>query len=56
MTDTHESRVFPLLADPKGYVACQWDLSVLSVEREYWLGLFRDHFPHLLEEAAEHCD
>ncbi|MCC7191637.1 MAG: DUF89 family protein [Phycisphaeraceae bacterium] len=43
---------FPLLADPRGYVPCQWELKKSSPMTEYWLGLFRSHFPKLLAEAA----
>src|SRR5690242_17905118 len=41
-----------LLADPANYFACRWDLRAEPAMRKYWLGLFRDHFPSLLEEAA----
>jgi damage-control phosphatase, subfamily II, stand-alone protein len=44
--------VLPLLADPTSYVACQWDLRDHPGQREYWLGLFRSHFPTLLKEAV----
>lgn len=43
--------VFPLLADPQNYVACQWDLRPEPQLRAYWLGLFRSHFGSLLTEA-----
>jgi damage-control phosphatase, subfamily II, stand-alone protein len=42
---------FPLLADPAGYVACRWDFTREAEKREYWLRMYREHFPHLLEEA-----
>lgn len=51
MTTLRETRVLPLLADPDGYTACRWDLSAEAGMRDYWLGLFRNHFPHLIEEA-----
>lgn len=41
--------VFPLLADPQGYRACQWDLLEHPDRRAYWLGLFRSHIGGLLE-------
>ena len=48
---------FPMLADPLAYRSCLWDLSEPSAQREYWLGLFRRHFPSLLDayrqEAAD---
>lgn len=46
------SHVLPLLAEPDDYVACQWDLRDMHEQRDYWLGLFRGHFPTLLEEAV----
>ncbi|GAB4195158.1 MAG: hypothetical protein Kow00105_09410 [Phycisphaeraceae bacterium] len=53
-TDVQKSTaVFPLLADPIGYVACQWDLSQDDARRAYWLKLFRDHFKGLLDLAIE---
>ncbi len=42
---------FPLLADPAGYVACPVDLSVNTEQREYWIGLFRNHIDRLVDEA-----
>ncbi|MEM8738312.1 MAG: ARMT1-like domain-containing protein [Planctomycetota bacterium] len=48
---------FPLLAAPEHYRACEWDLRKATARRDYWLGLFRKHFPSLLEayrkEAAD---
>jgi len=46
------SEVFPLLASPDTYEACRWELSQNQHHREYWLPLFRNHFPSLLEEAV----
>lgn len=49
---THnDSAVFPLLADPQGYVACPWDLATDSDRRDYWLGIFRRHWPSLVQHA-----
>lgn len=49
--------VFPLLADPIGYVACPWDLAENDERLAYWLKLFRDHYVRLLELAiAEAMD
>ncbi|MCX5661355.1 MAG: ARMT1-like domain-containing protein [Planctomycetota bacterium] len=44
-------RVFPRLRDPSQYVACRWDLRSEPAMRDYWLALFRKHWPTLLEEA-----
>lgn len=49
----HASAVFPLLADPAGYAACQWDLTDDADFRPYWMDLFRNHYVSLLEHAAE---
>jgi damage-control phosphatase, subfamily II, stand-alone protein len=43
----------PLLADPEGYVACQWDLRDDAPQRAWWLGLFRRHISTLLDEAVK---
>jgi len=43
---------FPLLKDPRNYVACSWDLKQLPKRRVFWLNLFRQHFLKLLEEAT----
>ena len=43
---------FPLLADPRGYVACPWTLATDEKKRTYWLELCREHFPSLLAEAV----
>lgn len=45
------THVFPLLADPRGYQACPLDLRDQPQLRAYWIGVFRDHFPKLIEEA-----
>lgn len=47
----NDSAVFPLLADPANYTACQWDLTADPQRRAYWIGVFRDHFPTLVAEA-----
>ncbi len=49
-----DRRAFPLLADPNGYVACEWDLSANAPERDHWIGVFRNHLPRMLDEAARH--
>ncbi|MEM1027126.1 MAG: ARMT1-like domain-containing protein [Planctomycetota bacterium] len=46
---TDNTAVFPMLADPANYQACEWDLLDLPERRAYWLGLFRSHFGGLLE-------
>lgn len=51
-SDFLPTEVFPLLADPDNYVACRWDLSQDHHHRDYWLPLFRRHFPSMLEEAV----
>ncbi|MBX2850206.1 MAG: DUF89 family protein [Phycisphaeraceae bacterium] len=52
VTHTHnDSAVFPLLADPAGYVACPWDLAQDADRRAYWLGVFRRQWPSLLQHA-----
>lgn len=48
-----ETSVFPLLADPAGYVACQWDLTDDAEFRPYWMDLFRGHYVSLLEHASQ---
>ncbi len=45
--------VFPLLADPDSYRACEWDLLVDPAGRDYWLGLFREHVATLRTAALE---
>lgn len=47
----NDTAIFPLLADPATYVACQWDLTYDPERRAYWIGVFRDHFPTLIAEA-----
>ncbi|MCC6579326.1 MAG: DUF89 family protein [Phycisphaeraceae bacterium] len=50
-------QALPLLAQPASYVACSWDLRAAPDRLAYWLGLFRRHFPSLLEETiAEAVD
>lgn len=67
-TRTHNDvAVLPLLADASGYVACPWDLGQDARRRGYWLGVFRNQWPSLLQYAqseaadrgvgaAEACD
>lgn len=43
--------VFPLLAAPDQYVACQWDLAQNPTRQAYWINLYRTHFPGQLEDA-----
>jgi len=45
--------VFPLLADPDHYVACQWDLTHDPDRRAYWINLYRTNFPSLLDDAFD---
>lgn len=42
---------FPLLKEPNDYIACSWDLKLLPERRVFWLNLFRQHFPKLINEA-----
>lgn len=53
----NDSAIFPLLADAATYVACPWDLGSDNKRRDYWLGVFRKHWPslvqHGLNEAKE---
>lgn len=49
--EANDSTVLPLLADPTSYRACLWDLREPGEQRDYWLDLFRRHFPSLLDEA-----
>ncbi len=51
MSTTAATHTLPQLADPDGYTACRWDLARDGSQRAYWLQLFRDHFPLLVEEA-----
>lgn len=57
MTTHNDTAVFPLLAEPDRYVACPWDLTTDVSRRAYWIGVFRNHLPSLLEhtisEAAD---
>ena len=48
-TDFH---LLPLLSDPAHYVACPWDLGRMPEFRAYWLELFRNHFPRLMDQAS----
>lgn len=47
---------FPLLADPASYHACAWDLREHGDRRAYWLGLFRSHFPGLLQAYRDEAE
>jgi type II pantothenate kinase len=47
--------LFPLLSNPVAYQACDWDLTAMPEEREYWVGVFREGFPRLLDEAVTAC-
>lgn len=49
-TESSETTL-PLLRDPAGYRAATWELTYDEHRRTYWLDLFRDHFPTLLDEA-----
>ncbi len=51
LPDHDDHAVFPLLADPAGYRACAWNLARDADRRAYWIGLFKGHFPRLLDEA-----
>ncbi len=51
--DAELTEPFPLLADPRGYVACKWQLDGHPQRCAYWLDLFRRHFPKLLAEAKK---
>ena len=52
MPQTHTTNhTLPLLADPARYRACQWDLTAEHDKRAYWIGLFREQLPGLLDEA-----
>lgn len=51
VTEASDRTVLPLLADPASYRACPWDLRHETERRDYWVNLFRVHFPGLLEEA-----
>ncbi|MEM9345187.1 MAG: ARMT1-like domain-containing protein [Planctomycetota bacterium] len=54
---THnDSAVFPLLADPSAYVACPWDLGKDAKRRTYWLGVFRNQWPSLLQHARSEAE
>ncbi|MEM1355848.1 MAG: ARMT1-like domain-containing protein [Planctomycetota bacterium] len=55
-TAHNDTEVFPLLADPANYVACQWDLGRDAPRRDYWLGVFRGHFPTMMAEARREAE
>lgn len=44
--------VLPLLANPAGYQACDWDLSNDPAGREHWIDEFRKHTDSMLAYAA----
>ncbi len=48
--------VFPLLANPATYRAGEWDLAREPGQLDYWLDLFRRHFPLLLAEALRELE
>ncbi len=48
--------VLPLLADPAGYRACDWDLSNDPAGREHWIDEFRKHADSMLAYAAARCN
>lgn len=50
-TTDEDAAVFPLLAEPENYLACQWDLTHDAKRRAYWLNLYRTNFPGLLEDG-----
>ncbi len=50
---TFNGAKLPLLHAPASYARCEWDLAKSPERREYWLKLFRRHFPKLLEHAIE---
>ncbi|MEX0884920.1 MAG: ARMT1-like domain-containing protein [Phycisphaeraceae bacterium] len=52
MSQTSADTTLPQLADVDNYRACTWNLAVEPDKRRYWVGLFRWHFPKLLEEAG----
>jgi uncharacterized protein with ATP-grasp and redox domains len=47
----NQTVAFPLLADPAGYVACQWHFSGDTEGLTYWLKLFTDHYAGMLDLA-----
>jgi type II pantothenate kinase len=44
---------FCKLADPHGYVACDWDFSVDAAAREYWVDFFVKHVETVLRVGVE---
>lgn len=46
-----KTAVFPLLAEPEGYVAATLNLCEDEAGRAYWLKLFRDHYEDLLDRS-----
>ena len=51
VTEATDRTALPLMADPAHYRACLWDLHEPGERRDYWVDLFRRHFPTLLDEA-----
>jgi type II pantothenate kinase len=47
------SSPFIKLADPDGYVACDWDLSLDPDAREYWVSFFIEHSRTILAVGVE---
>ncbi len=54
--DANPLQPFPLLADAAAYRACVWDLRDHPDRRAYWLGLFRSHFPSLLQAYRDEAE
>jgi type II pantothenate kinase len=52
VSKSNEVKPLPLLADPAGYHACQWDLRENDERRAYWLHHFGKQFGSLLAEAV----
>jgi type II pantothenate kinase len=46
------SHTLPQLLDPGSYRACVHDLLAEPEHRAYWLALFRNHYPSMLDEAV----
>lgn len=50
---TFNGAKLPLLTNHMSYVRCEQNLATDAAAREYWLKLFKRHFPKLLEYAVE---
>ncbi len=44
---------FVKLADPSGYVACDWDLTIDHDARAHWVAFFKRHFDTILSLGVE---